>query len=148
MVAGTFPAILRSAPLFVMRAFGVPRPIPIGRPARASKIALLSPSLFKTIIGGACPTARASVVLRAPWLFDFGCVGTASASHNIRLRRSLLVLLDEPFWSTPEESLTAWFARIELPEEFHARIDHNSDIVDFTCSKQRIQRGGCNRGDF
>ena len=95
--------------------------------------------LFKSSLGGACPTAPASVVLRAPWLFDLGCVGMASANHNIRLRRSAVVLLEEPFWRTPEESLTAWFVRIELPEEFHAGIDHNVEIVYFACNRQRIE---------
>ena len=103
------------------------------------KLRFSSPQLSNTILGGARPTAPASVVLRTHWLFDLGYVGMASASHNIRWRRSLLVFLDEPFWSTPEESLAAWFARIELPEEFHAGIDHNVDIMDFTCSKQRVE---------
>ena len=70
----------------------------------------------------------------------------ASASHDIRLRPSTLVLLNVPFWKTPEESLTEWFARIELPEEFRAGIDNinNVDIVDFVFSKHRID-GGCAR---
>ena len=99
------------------------------------------PSLFKSILGGACPTAPASVVLRTPWLFDLRCVGLASASHDIRWRRSTLVLLNVPYWRTPEESLTASFARIELPEEFHAGIDdnNNADIVDFVFSELRIE---------
>ena len=86
-----------------------------------------SPLLFKSILGGACPTAPASVVLRTPWLFDLRCVGMASASHDIRLRRSTLVLLIVHFWRTQEESLTEWFARIELPEEFRAGIDNNNN---------------------
>ena len=63
----------------------------------------------------------------------------ASASHDIRLRRSTLVLLNVHFWMTQEESLTEWFARIELPEEFRAGIDNNSvDIVDFVFSERRL----------
>ena len=93
------------------------------------------------MLGGTCPTAPASVVLRTPWLFDLCCIGMASASHDIRLRRFTLVLLNVPFWKTPEESLTEWFARIELPEEFQAGIDNNNvDIVDFVFSERRIER--------
>ena len=43
-------------------------------------------------------------------------------------------------WTTPEESLTVWFARLELPEEFHAGIDNNNvDIVDFVFSERRFE---------
>ena len=81
--------------------------------------------LFKSILGGVCPTAPASVVLRTPWSFDIRCVEMASASHDIRLRRSTLALFNVRFWKTPEESLIEWFARIELTEELQARIDNN-----------------------
>ena len=90
------------------------------------------------MLGGACPTAPASVVLRAPWLFDLRCVGMASASRDIRLRRSTLVLLNLRFWKSPEESLTVWFARIELPEEFHAGFDNNNDV-------DIVDANGCSR---
>ena len=101
-----------------------------------------SPLLFfKSVLGGAYPTAPASAVLRTPWLFDLRCVGMASASRDIQLRRSTLALLNVPFWKTPEESLTEWFARIELPNEFQAGIDNNNvDIVDFVFSERRILR--------
>ena len=45
-----------------------------------------------------------------------------------------------PVWRNQEESLTAWFARIELPEEFHAGTDDNNvHMVDFTFSERRIE---------
>ena len=60
-------------------------------------------------------------------------LGWGTASHDIRLRRSTLAPLNVPFWKTSEESLIAWFARIGLPQEFQAGIDHISsvDIVAF-----------------
>ena len=65
----------------------------------------------------------------------------ASASHDIRLRRSKIVLINVHVWRTKDESLTKWFARIELPEEFRAGIDNNNaDIVDFVFSERRIER--------
>ncbi len=80
------------------------------------------------------------VVLRTPGSFDLRCVGMASASHDIRLIRPTLVLLNVPFCRTPEESLIEWFARIELPEEFQAGIDNNNlDIVDFVFGERRIE---------
>ena len=72
-------------------------------------------ALFTSVLGEAHPTAPALVVLRTPGSFDLRCVGMASASHDIRLRRSTLVLLNVPFWKTSQESLIAWFTRIELP---------------------------------
>ena len=64
----------------------------------------------------------------------------SSANHDIRLRRSTLILLNVPYWKIPEESLTVWFARIELPEEFRAGIDNNNvDIMDFVFSERRTE---------
>ena len=97
------------------------------------------PLLFTSVLGEACPTAPAVVVFRAPSSFDLRRVGMASASHDIRLRRSTLVLLNVPFWRTSEESLIEWFARTEQPEEFQARIDHiNVDIADFNFGQWRF----------
>ena len=63
----------------------------------------------------------------------------ASASHDIRLRRSTLVLLNVPFWRTSEESLIEWFARAEQPEEFQSSEDHiNVDIADFIFGQRRF----------
>ena len=98
-----------------------------------------SPLILTSVLGRACPTAPALVVLRTPGSFDLRCVGMASASHDIRLRRSTLVLLNVPFWRTSEESLIEWFARTEQPEEFQSGIDHiNVDIADFIFGQRRF----------
>ena len=95
-----------------------------------------SPLLFTSVLGEACPTAPALVVLRTPGSFDLRCVGMASANHDIRLRRSTLVLLNVPFWRTSEEE---WFARTEQPEEFQSSEDHiNVDIADFIFGQRRF----------
>ena len=66
-------------------------------------------------------------------------VGMAAASHDIRLRRSTLVLLNVPFWRTSEESLIERFARAGQPEEFQAGEDHiNVDVADFICGQRRF----------
>ena len=97
------------------------------------------PLLFTSVLGEACPTAPALVVLRTPGSFDLRRVGMASASHDIRLRRSTLVLLNVPFWRTSEESLIEWFARTEQPEEFQSSEDHiNVDIADFIFGQRRF----------
>ncbi len=95
----------------------------------------------QVIIGKECPTTPASEVLRTPWLFDIRCVGMASASHDIRLRRSALILLNVAYWTIAEELLTVWcFARIEVPEEFHAGVDDNNvDIMACIFSGRRIE---------
>ena len=64
----------------------------------------------------------------------------ATASHDIRFKRSNLILLNSPYWKFDEgEPLTTWWARIDLPEEFRNRIDNNTDIVDFVFSERRIE---------
>ena len=63
----------------------------------------------------------------------------ASTSHDIRLRRSTLVLWNVPFWRTSDESLIEWFARAEQPEEFQSGIGHiNVDIADFIFGQRRF----------
>ena len=94
---------------------------------------------FISVLGEACPTAPAFVVLRTLGSFDLRCVGMASASHDIRLRRSTLVLLSVPFWRTSEESLVEWFARAEQPEDFQSGMDHiNVDIADCIFGQRRF----------
>ena len=98
-----------------------------------------SPLLVTSVLGEACPTAPALVVLRTPGSFDLRCVGMASASHDIRLRRSTLVLLSVPFWRTSEESLIEWFARAEQLAEFQPGMNHiNVDIADFNFGQRRF----------
>ena len=97
------------------------------------------PLLFTSVLGEACPTAPAVVVFRTPGSFDLRRVGMASANHDIRLRRSTLVLLNVPFWRTSEESLIEWLARTEQPEEFQSSEDHiNVDIADFIFGQRRF----------
>ena len=71
----------------------------------------------------------------------------ATANRDIRLKRSTLILISVPHRRSAEESLTVWFARIDLPEEFRAGIDHNDDIVDFVFGERRIE-GTSARGHF
>ena len=97
------------------------------------------PLLVTSVLGEACPTAPAVVVFRTPGSLDLRRVGMASASHDIRLRRSTLVLLNVPFWRTSEESLIERFARTGQPEEFQSGEDHiNVDVADFVCGLRRF----------
>ena len=51
----------------------------------------------------------------------------AAASHDVRLRGSTLVLLNVPRRKDSEgESLIAWFARIDLPQEFRNVVKPHS----------------------
>ena len=106
-----------------------------GHPA----LCVRSRCFFTSVLGEPCPTAPAVVVFRTPGSLDLRRVGMDSASHDIRLRRSTLVLLNVPFWRTSEESLIERLARTEQPEEFQPGEDHiNVDIADFICGQRRF----------
>ena len=54
----------------------------------------------------------------------------ATASHDIRLRGSTMVLLSVHRRKDSGEPLLVWFDRIRLPHEFRDVVDHIRDAID------------------